>query len=322
MALGKTQAPVDGIELATRVATFFAPKPAPVKLIRVGGNDDGAYLVPSNLSGVGACFSPGVANRKVFEDELLRLFGIRSHLLDASSSLEKFETPLQGNFQSFRKEWLAPKTSEGSVSLDDWVHQAEPDIETDLILQMDIEGAEYENILGSSRTVLERFRVVVIEFHNVASMILGDEVGRRKLAQTIDSLENLFISIHARANNCCPVVQIYGSRIRVPEVLEVTLLRKDHLNSPSAFRVPMVPHLLDIRSNAKNVRPVHLRGIWRRHSSFFFPTLKVLMDWSSFLFQSVLPRKTLNRIFDRAYVRLFAVVRKKSTHVRPRRATR
>ena len=62
------------------------PQPSPVPLIRVGGNWDGAYLLPDDLKNIAACFSPGVSNTKRFEDELLDRYGIPSCLLYTSPS--------------------------------------------------------------------------------------------------------------------------------------------------------------------------------------------------------------------------------------------
>ena len=58
------------MDTALDVVEFLQPKPCPVPLVRIGGNRDGAYLVPDDLTGVSACFSPGVSNRKDFEDKL------------------------------------------------------------------------------------------------------------------------------------------------------------------------------------------------------------------------------------------------------------
>ena len=46
-------------------------KRGPVKteheLIRIGGSKDGGYLVPNDLSGIQACFSPGVSDLADFK---------------------------------------------------------------------------------------------------------------------------------------------------------------------------------------------------------------------------------------------------------------
>ena len=36
-------------------------------LIRIGGANDGGYLIPDDLEGIAACFSPGVADTASFE---------------------------------------------------------------------------------------------------------------------------------------------------------------------------------------------------------------------------------------------------------------
>ena len=36
-------------------------------LVRIGGDQDGAYLLPNDLKGIEACFSPGVSYKKSFE---------------------------------------------------------------------------------------------------------------------------------------------------------------------------------------------------------------------------------------------------------------
>lgn len=46
---------------------MMKPVPCPYRLIRIGGHEDGAYLVPDDLANVRACFSPGVSNHKDFE---------------------------------------------------------------------------------------------------------------------------------------------------------------------------------------------------------------------------------------------------------------
>lgn len=285
--------------LANRVVSFFAPKPAPFGLVRLGGKRDGAYLLPKNLEGIDACFSPGVANRKDFEDDLLDQYGVRSHLLDGSSDIENFKTPLVEGMQSFQKEWLTPESGEGSISLDDWVRIREPGEGTNLLLQMDIEGAEYDVLLSASESVLGRFRYAVIEFHNLSRMILGGPAEREILSRTIERLGETFVAVHSRANNCCAMTKLPGTNFKIPEVLEVTFAHQSQLNSSGRFRRPLVPHPLDIRRNVESRKPLHLSGKWREESSFFLPSLKVFADWTFYFLQSPdrLPRWMADRIY-------------------------
>lgn len=267
-----------------RVVSFMKPKPSPFPLLRIGGSRDGAYLVPSVLDDVTACFSPGVANRKNFEDELLERFGIRSHLMDFSSDVEKFETPLVAGHQTFRKKWLSPDGGKDSLSISEWVSREEGDVCSNFLLQMDIEGAEYANILQTSSETLERFLVLVVEFHDVASRVLAQGEQRRELEGVIDLLSKSFVSVHARINNCCAVRRL-GARIRIPEVLEVTFLRADYFGSAShtEWAVPPVPSPLDIARNVLWYRPRHLSAEWRHGAIAMSSLSKILGDWADFL---------------------------------------
>lgn len=92
MKLDKNKLIADGIyvEKTTPVDRLndLAIKLWPVKtrfpLIRIGSENDGGYLIPNDLYGITACFSPGVDINSSFEKELLKREGIPSHLADYS----------------------------------------------------------------------------------------------------------------------------------------------------------------------------------------------------------------------------------------------
>ena len=46
------------------------PKKLSVENIRIGGENDGGYIVPNDLEGIKYCFSPGVGNLSKFENDL------------------------------------------------------------------------------------------------------------------------------------------------------------------------------------------------------------------------------------------------------------
>ena len=77
------------------VFEFLKPKASKTPLIRIGGDRDGSYLVPDDLDGIAACFSPGVNRIKYFEDFLADRYGIESHMCDFSCDVEEFTTPLK-----------------------------------------------------------------------------------------------------------------------------------------------------------------------------------------------------------------------------------
>lgn len=281
---------------------FLAPKKSPHPLIRVGGKGDGAYLVPQNLEGVVACFSPGVANRKDFEDELLTRFGIFSHLMDFSSSEDKFSSPLVKGKQTFLKKWLLPDGSAESMSMSDWVMECEPEIRGDLLLQMDIEGAEYANLLSMPGELLRRFRFLVVEFHGLFGIIRAGGPEGLEAEEALRNISRYFVSVHARANNCCGSGWAPGSGATEPEVFEVTFLRTDEYNNSSKLVSPQIPHPEDIERNVVENPPLHLSESWRTGPISFGSRAKVATDWMSyFLYRFNLFSRLL---VDRLYVKL------------------
>ena len=214
-------------------------------LIRVGGANDGGYLIPNDLEGITACFSPGVDVTASFEQDLLNR-GIRSHLADGSVD----GVPEGLEVSSFTKKHLRGLYTDQTITLDSWMsdHHA---FMNSYILQMDIEGAEYETILAADRNTLKRFRIIVIEVHNAQHWFHPIAWG---LVQTFFAklLEDFHV-VHIHPNNNCPFIQY--DEVFFPSVFELTLLRKDRAE-PDGF-VDTFPHPLD-QSNVtdKPDRPI------------------------------------------------------------------
>lgn len=249
---------------AKTIATVFVmrPKPSPVPLVRIGGDWDGAYLVPDDLAGVAACFSPGVNNWKTFEDELVNAHGIPCHMCDRSSDVDAFATPLIDGRQTFLKKWLDVNGTADSIALADWVAMRAPGA-ADLLLQMDIEGAEYRNLLGTPDEVLRRFRIVVLELHGLEVAL--DEVRfEEQLAPLLRKLDRHFICVHAHPNNCCGEVQLPGTGMNLPRVIELSFLRRDRFPpaADAAWPIPVLPHPRDIRRNVDTCPPLFLNQAW------------------------------------------------------------
>jgi hypothetical protein len=247
--------------ILTKIETL-RPKPSPYPLVRIGGNKDGAYLLPDDLQSIKACFSPGVSNRKDFEDELLDRYGIVSHMCDYTSDPELFQTPLKDG-QTFRKKWLDVNGRVDSISLEDWVKELCPDVHDDLILQMDIEGNEYRNLLSTPDAILRRFRIIVIELHRLQVCNHPEEFNK-ELGPLLERLNEYFICVHAHPNNCGGDFQINGSLLNIPNVHELTFLRRDRCDgvSEEKFLVPLLPHPLDILRNVPTMPPVFLNEHW------------------------------------------------------------
>jgi len=250
---------------AERLATLqiMKPKPSPYPLIRIGGMGDGAYLVPDDLAGITACFSPGVNNTKDFEDQLTDEYGIACHMCDKSSDPEKFRTPLKNGLQTFRKSWLDVTGSDDCVSLENWVRDLSPNPADDLLLQIDIEGAEYRNFLQTPAATLKRFRIIVVEFHALEK-ILDPDVFRFVFQPLFAKLDSLFVCVHAHPNNCCGDFKIPDTELNMPHVHELSFLRRDRITAAAGrtFFPPLLPHPQDIATNVPYYPPLFLSPAW------------------------------------------------------------
>lgn len=255
------------------VFEILKPKASAIPLIRIGADIDGAYLVPDDIEGIEACFSPGVNRIKYFEDFLTDTYGIKSHMCDFTCNVDEFKTPLKTGMQTFLKKWLDVTPGADNLSLEDWIR--DNDVTGDLLLQMDIEGAEYRNILATSDETLSRFRVVVLEVHGLGRMLDGPTL-RGAIAPFFDKLSRNFTCVHAHPNNCCGDFPVPGTNVRIPQVLELTLVRNDRFAKASG--PPSLPHPLDVSRNVPRNPPLFLSEAWCDHQRPVESRVKMLED--------------------------------------------
>ena len=212
--------------------------------VRIGGFGDGAYVLPDDLIGVKTCISPGVCNSKVFEDEIETHYGIGSVLIDYSSDEHLFSTPLSRK-QVFLKKWLSPNTSENSVTIND-VISTQGLQDQELLLQMDIEGHEYENILSCPRAALEQFRIICIELHHLQELRYPQGKFGELISRTLLKIGQTHACVYVHANNVVSECRMPGTNLLLPPLLECTFIRRDRLQVYAHSRPLQLPHPLDI----------------------------------------------------------------------------
>jgi hypothetical protein len=218
-------------------------------LIRLGGAADGGYLVPDDLHGVRTCFSPGVAATADFEEDLARR-GVRCFMADYSVERPPVSHPLF----HFEKKYLGLQNDEIFTTLESWVERNAPG-ERDMILQMDIEGAEYPVILSAPADTLRRFRTLVIEFHGLND--LAEKRGFELISLCFHKLLADFDLVHAHVNNWTANRRYQG--LELPPLMEFTFHRKDRSRQRS--RATQFPHPFD-RSNVPGREDRVLPSCW------------------------------------------------------------
>ena len=203
-------------------------------LIRVGSKGDGGYLIPNDLDGIEYCFSPGVSDLADFESQLADL-NIKSFMADYSVA----SLPVSRPEFTFDKKFLGSSDRDPYFTLASWKEKYLNGYTGDLLLQMDIEGYEYETILSTPETLLDQFRIMVIEFHELDKLF--DAFDFTLISSCFERLLQFFYVVHIHPNNTSEVVK--RGEIAVPAVMEFTFLNKRRANNKTAQTA--FPHSLD-----------------------------------------------------------------------------
>lgn len=93
----------------------------------------------------------------------------------------------------------------------------------DMILKMDVEGAEWPALAAAPPALLARFEQVVLEIHGLAA--LGKPAWRTRIATGLARLCGTHTLFHVHANNHAPPVVVEG--FTVSNLLEVSWVRTD-----------------------------------------------------------------------------------------------
>lgn len=219
-------------------------------LIRLGPEGDGGYVAPDDLDGVTTCISPGVSNQVGF-DLAMAERGMDVIMADASVA-----GPPVGNPRfHFHHRHLDVRNTPGTMTLDALVAAA-PKEGGDMILQMDIEGAEYATLLAARPETLARFRIMLVEFHNLFRLLSRGSFPL--LAATFHKLLETHAVVHIHPNN--GMGKLRRGDLVVPRTMEITFVRRDR----GQFKQPATgPYPLAIdRDNIAARPPLNLPACW------------------------------------------------------------
>lgn len=190
-------------------------------LIRIGGEADGGYLVPDDLESICQCFSPGVDIKSDFELDCANR-GMEVFMADAS-----VDGPAREHSKfHFEKQHVGGYPREGTMDFTDWVNRCAAPT-GDLMLQMDIEGHEYEVLAGLPIGLLSRFRIVIVEFHHLSRLF--ERSFFDLVMPVFEKLASTHVCAHIHPNNFLGVCRNHG--IAIPELMEFTFLRRDRAHT-------------------------------------------------------------------------------------------
>lgn len=210
------------------------------KLIRLGDDGDGGYLVPDDLLGISACFTGGAGKTIKFEYDLANL-GIKCFINDYSidSSIFPYHEKI---FLS--KKFLGTENSDKYIFFKEYLEKNTSDNQ-DYILKLDIEGDEYEIFQSLTEENLKRMRIIIFEIHDFTNIIapLGFEI----IKKIFSKLQKNHSIVHICPNNVTPGIK-FSKKLTLFDQLEITLLRNDRIIEKNLAK--NFPHSLDSKGNS------------------------------------------------------------------------
>lgn len=186
---------------------LLRPYDIDIPKIRFGSAGDGGYIFANATLPSQPLLSFGVAGNCDLEYE----FAERGHkVVMFDPSVEG--PPKQHENFTFHKIGLGGKDDPetGYVSLASALDMAGFRGRNDVILKMDIEGAEFDAFSSTDRQVLLHFDQIALEVHWLSKLIDSDF--RRQFVDSFNNINAMFTLFHVHANNCAPLLVIGGAK--------------------------------------------------------------------------------------------------------------
>lgn len=187
-------------------------------LIRVGlGGADGGYIMLKSFKDNGIAYSFGISN-DVTWDNIMAEMGYDIYQYDHTINALPYE---RKEFHFF-KEGISGIDSEEQPlkTLEYYLNRNKHLEEKNMILKMDVEGAEWDFLETVDSSILKQFDQIVFEMHNMVR-----PVDANRILPLLKKLNNTHSLVHIHGNNCGYQLKI-GDTI-FPDVIETTYINKE-----------------------------------------------------------------------------------------------
>lgn len=220
-----------------------------VGLVRIGREHDGGYLMADDFHPGMAAYSFGICDDVSWDKDMVER-GIECFMYDHTIDALPEEHEL---FHWSREGICGNEPVENCRTLGEFVKRNGHEGRKDLILKMDVEGAEWDAIAAAGKETLEQFSQIVFELHDMNSASAFESILRvlRKLSETHQP-------VWVHGNNFADYVRC-GDMV-MPNALEVLFVRKsDHSFTDSMHFYPLEE---DMPNNA--FRSDIALGVWNK----------------------------------------------------------
>lgn len=196
--------------------------------IRLGAHSDGGYVI-AKLSGDYDCYiSAGISNEESFSRDFIKYYKMnKNNSFGFDGTIQNYPYHYTKDITFIRKNINSYFDSKNANLL--YFMKTYKNI----FLKMDIEGSEYNWILNTKEEDLMSFKQIVMELHGI-----NDNSWNASYQQKIRCLKKLSKThylVHIHGNNHS------GLTRNIPDVVEVTFIRKDYFNEVPELNKTKLP---------------------------------------------------------------------------------
>jgi hypothetical protein len=216
------------------------------KMIRKGGDRDGGYVMLDAFGNIRVAYSFGIGS-DVSWDLDVAACDLQIYQYDYTIPVLPTSHP---NFHFYQKGVAGAASADGRFStLHGLLKENNHLGRHDLVLKMDVEGAEWDVLTALKAGELEHFSQIVIELHHLVNADI--EGHPKRVIESLETINETHQVVHLHANNWACTGLIGG--VFLPDSLEVTYVRRsDHQfeecnkSFPTDLDRPCSPNLPDI----------------------------------------------------------------------------
>jgi hypothetical protein len=186
--------------------------------VRIGGPNDGGYVMANDFSSNRVCYSIGVGPQVIWDVEMAAR---GMHIYQYDHTVEGLPSA-HPNFHFNRIGIAADLADPQLVTLEQMIEHNEHGAEKNMLLKIDVEGAEWDVLDQMSSNVLAKFDQIVVEYH--ALEFLNRDSFRMRADRVFRNVAHTHHCIHIHGNNYASFGIVHN--IPVPNVIEVTYALK------------------------------------------------------------------------------------------------
>jgi hypothetical protein len=234
---------------AEKLIDLLAPYPSKSELKLVGSRGDGGYFINrDDLLEAKYLISGGIENNNTFEYELAEL-GIKG--LQVDNSIDS--APLTHKNLQFIKATLGWRGSD-TFSINEHIERSGI---KDIVLKLDIEGAELSAINSITKSNFKKINTVIMEIHNL-DYIFEDKFWQ-ELSGALTLLREVGLFPCFVSPNNATSSEILGG-LSIPRNIEVTMTREKNLKKAFNYE-DLIPINVNQQKNVNGLSSVNIDHI-------------------------------------------------------------